>query len=251
MQKSIYTYTVEQRDVDFSGRATHVALIDYLLQAAGDDADNKGFGVSDLNQGNCSWVLTRFAVEFGERPGCGSTITVATWVSDVNRFGTTRNMVVSGEGGETIAMAVTQWAVIDLDRRAAINLTELVDCSFALVDEAPPVAMPLKVAPLTPERKKRHTVVYSDIDFNRHVNAARYITWMFDMLPVEYFTGWRLARFDVNFISEARYGDEVEIGYRTEGGKSLFSISSIGGGALCRASMVWEPDADPNETIEL
>ena len=60
--KRTYNCRIEPRDVDFMRRASLMALVDYLLHPAGEDADRNGFGVRDLNLNNASWVLTRLAV---------------------------------------------------------------------------------------------------------------------------------------------------------------------------------------------
>lgn len=245
MEKGTYHYTIGQSDIDFTGHAKHVSLIDYILQAAGDDASQKGFGIGDLNTGNISWVLMRIATEFVRRPSNGERITVNTWVNGVTRFGTTRNMEMLDAGGRVIAYAVTQWAVIDLETREAINLTERLDFGFALIDEPSPIPIPRKVAAVAPRDEVSRRIAYSDIDFNNHVNASCYLTWMFDMLPMECFSGMRLVRYDVNFVSEARYGDTVTTGCADDGnGGYTFSIARADGSPFCRGAMVWEQGAE-------
>ena len=49
MEKGTYRYRVESRDVDFTLKASLASLCDYILRAAGDDADRNNFGVRDLN----------------------------------------------------------------------------------------------------------------------------------------------------------------------------------------------------------
>ena len=43
-------------------------------------------------------------------------------------------------------------------------------------------------------------MVYSDIDFNRHVNTMRYIEMMLDMLPVDMLTQEAPVRLDIHFL---------------------------------------------------
>jgi acyl-ACP thioesterase len=59
----------------------------------------------------------------------------------------------------------------------------------------------------TSERK----AVYSDIDFNGHVNNARYIQWIQDAIPSEHIENARQLRFDINYLSEIKNGETVEI----------------------------------------
>ncbi len=79
---------------------------------------------------------------------------------------------------------------------------------------------------ITPQHVMEHRVVYSDIDFNRHVNTMRYINMMFDMLPIEQLTAIRPVRLDIHFMHECRYGQTLTVGYEQRDGLSLFEVSN-------------------------
>ena len=123
--KRTYNYRIEPRDVDFMRRATLMALVDYLLHTAGEDADRNGFGVRDLNLNNASWVLTRLAVEIDRMPDEYEPVRVTTWVSNITRAMTTRNFDILDARGERIAGAVSNWAMIDLSSRRLLDLHQL------------------------------------------------------------------------------------------------------------------------------
>ena len=63
-----YRYRVEPQDVDFTLRASASSIVNYMLNVAGSDAHNKGFGVEVLQDSSLTWVLMRFAVEIESRP---------------------------------------------------------------------------------------------------------------------------------------------------------------------------------------
>lgn len=187
-QKSFYSYRVEPQDVDFTLRATLPALGVSILNVAGADAHGKGFGVDALNADNHSWVLSRMAIEVDERPQQYTDYTVATWINEYGRVLSTRNFTLSDASGHEFARAVTQWAMIDLTTRTAVDLSWVGRAhNEAIVDAPSPAEKPRKIRSVEPERFVEHRVVYSDIDFNRHVNTMRYIEMCLDMLPVECF----------------------------------------------------------------
>lgn len=238
MEKGRYIYTVEQRDVDFANKITHVAFSNYMMRAAGDDADKNGFGVSDLNVGNCSWVLSRVAMEFIRRPESNEKITITTWVNDIGRMMTTRNMIITDSGEEVIAYAVTQWAVIDIEKRVAVDIRENVNYESAFIEESSPIEKPARVPRVVDGEIFTHKVAYSDMDFNRHMNAMKYLEWMIDVLPIEYMSGRDIRRIDINFLHEARYGQELAMKFM-DGEKSLFEITNQEGLPLCRTAITW------------
>ncbi|MBO7235224.1 MAG: acyl-ACP thioesterase, partial [Alistipes sp.] len=97
------------------------------------------------------------------------------------------------------------------------------------------IAMPARLRAIEAQSESSRPVVYSDIDFNRHVNTLRYINLMFDTLPIDIIEKNNGLRIDINFISEALYGEVLTIGVATEGDTWQFEISSNSGKTLCRA----------------
>lgn len=233
-----YNYKVEAYDVDFTCKSTYISIIDYILKAAGDDADANGFGVTDLNHDNCSWVLTRMAVEFKRRLKQYEKFKVRTWVNEINRIGTTRNMLLLDADDNEIASSVTQWSVIDLDKRIALDVRNHVEHEGKIIDHPSPIDKPSRIRKVEPTEINTHKVVYSDMDFNRHVNSTKYLEWMFDMLPLEWITDRLIHRIDMNYLHEALFGQELTIGFEN-GEKSVFEVLNDSEEALCRVSFDW------------
>lgn len=234
--KREYIYRVEPRDVDFTARASIMTLVDYLLHTAGEDADRNGFGVRHLNERNASWVLTRMAVETLRMPLEYEDIKVRTWVSAVTRAMTTRNFEVVDATGEIIACAVTNWAMIDLQQRRMLDLHTLPEYDSMTQSYPAPVALPRKLTALTLGTQYNHRVAYSDLDFNCHTNSVKYVQWAVDTIPADILGVRRVARMDINFLHETRYGEDLIIIASDAGGYD-FEVRNPYGEAACRIAM--------------
>lgn len=243
---SKYAYRVEPQEVDFTLRATLASLGSAVLNTAGVDAYGKGFGVDVLNADNHSWVLSRMALEIDARPRQYTDYTVGTWISDYGRVLSTRNFTLTDAAGREFGRAVTQWAMIDLTTRSAVDLSWVGrEHEGAMVAVPPPAERPRKIRSVTPTQSMEHRVVYSDIDFNRHVNTMRYIEMMLDMLPVELLTREAPVRLDIHFLKECRFGQTLTIGCELHDNGALFEVSGDGTTAAVRAGIEWHPDT-PN-----
>lgn len=239
-EKTSYEFEAVPQEVDFTLRMTVPALVGAVLDTAGVDARRKGFGIDELNKENVSWVLSRMAIEIDERPRQYASYRIETWVNEFNRMLTTRNFTLHDAEGRTFGRAVTQWCVIDLEARRAVDLTELAArCADKIVDAPSPAEKPRKLAAIAPTCCREHRVVYSDIDFNRHVNTLRYIDMMFDMLPYDRYVADRPLRLDVHFLHECGYGQLLGVGCEERESATLFEISCEGTAAV-RASLVWK-----------
>lgn len=238
-EKTGYTYYADPQQVDFTLRMTVPALANEVLNTAGVDAQRKGFGIDKLNKENRSWVLSRMAIEIDDRPEQYTSYEIVTWVNEYNRMLSTRNFTLHDAAGREFGRAVTQWCIIDLAVRKAIDLNTVIGtCADSIVDAPSPTEKPRKVTGIVPQHIAEHRVVYSDIDFNRHVNTMRYINMMFDMLPIEQLTAIRPVRLDIHFMHECRYGQTLTVGYEQRDGLSLFEVSN-GEEAAVRAALEW------------
>lgn len=240
-EKSNYNFRVEPQDVDFTLRATIPSLGAAILNTAGTDAHGKGFGVDALNADNHTWVLSRMAIEFDYLPVQYTDYTIATWINDYGRVLSTRNFTLTDASGREFGRAVTQWAMLDLQSRTALDLSWVGDAhADAIVDVPSPAERPRKIREVNPTQRLEHHVVYSDIDFNRHVNTLRYIEMMLDMLPLELLTEEAPLRLDIHFLHECRYGELLSVGCEQRERSALFEICSGAGVSAVRASIEWK-----------
>ena len=234
---SSYPFTIQPENVDFTLRASAASIISYMLNVAGTDAHRKGFGVEALQGHSFTWVLSRLAVEISTQPRQYTDIEIDTWVNEFNRLSSTRNFKMR-IGDEVIAAGVSQWCMLNMETRQVVDMTLLKDIyERAMVAEASPIAAPARLRDVEPQISVSRPVVYSDIDFNRHVNTLRYIDLIFDTLPLELIEKNAGMRLDINFIAEALYGEVLTIGAYSEGNVWQFEISSDSGKKLCRAKI--------------
>ena len=228
---------VQPKSVDCTRRASVAAIIGYMLDVAGEDADRKGFGISALDSDSTTWVLSRLAVEISAQPKQYEEIAIDTWVNEFNRLSSTRNFRIH-RGEECVAKGVSQWCMLNMETRQVVDMSLLKETYMqAMVDEPSPISAPARLRPIVAVDSASRPVVYSDIDFNRHVNTLRYIDLIFDNVPLELIEQNNGLRIDINFIAEARYGERLTIGWVNEGNIWSFEISSSPEKVLCRAKI--------------
>lgn len=232
-----YNYTIQPQDVDFTLRASVTSIISYMLNVAGTDAHSKGFGVDALQGHSFTWVLSRLAVDITTKPAQYEDVAIDTWVNEFNRLSSTRNFRMHANGMQ-VAAGVSQWCMLNMESRQVVDMSLLKDVyERAMVDEPSPISAPQRLRAIEPVDTMSRPVVYSDIDFNRHVNTLRYIDLIFDMLPLNVIEQNGGVRIDVNFIAEARYGEVMSVGVVEQEGVYQFEISSDSGKVLCRARL--------------
>ena len=240
-EKTTYNFLAAPEKVDFMLHATIESLCSDLLNVAGVDAKHKGISADVLMQDNRSWVLSRMAVEIDRQPEQYEEYHIDTWVNPhASRLISPRNFELIDNNGVVFGRAVSQWCVIDFEKRMPVSLEEvghLFEGKFC--DDPSPCEAPRKIRGIEPSVTRQHKVMYSDIDFNRHVNTMRYIRMMLNTLPIEYLTDCRPMRLDIHFAKECRLGEVLTIGYEQREDLSLFEIRNGEGAVACTAAIEW------------
>ena len=209
--RKTYSFRVQPQDVDFQYKVTMSAMANILLTTAGYNADDNGFGIRFLNEMECTWVLTRFAVEMNRFPEQYENISVETWIEDVGRASTTRNFCIRDEKNEIIGNACSVWVFFDMKTRRAKDLQTLEGIHKFASGEVGLIEKPVKLDAVEGEDYDGFKVKYSDIDINGHVNTISYIEWISDCFSLDCYRKCSVKRFEFNFMNEMLYDDFVEI----------------------------------------
>jgi acyl-ACP thioesterase len=239
LKKQAYPFKIQPQFVDFQFHVTMASLGDILLTAAGLNADDNGFGLRRLRELDCSWVLSRMAIEMKRFPEQYEKIQVETWIEDVGRASTTRNFCIRNEQNEIIGSACSIWVMLDMKTRRAKDLMTLDGIHEFASGDAGLIEKPIRLGPVTGDVQNSFKVKYSDIDINGHTNSVRYIEWISDCFSLDKYREKQVKRFEINYMNEVLFDDKVEIfGEEQEPNDFRFEIRKEDN-VSCRARVVF------------
>lgn len=195
-------------EVDFRGKFTFPLLMNQLLNAAGIHANNRGFGISQLNAEDKTWVLSRAAIELYDYPKNEDVFEIRTWVEGLMRTFTLRNFEVVDSCGNVIGYARTVWAMIDMQSRKPVNLTELGIDKFIEKRDCP-IERSGKIMLANDYTESKFSVKYSDVDINQHLNSAKYVEHIVDVFSLQDLREKDIRRFEIEYIEECHFGEEI------------------------------------------
>ncbi|MDR3118233.1 MAG: acyl-[acyl-carrier-protein] thioesterase [Mediterranea sp.] len=247
-----YNFVAEPFHVDFNGKLTLGVLGNHLLNCAGFHATERGFGIAALNEGNHTWVLSRLAVEMNDMPGQYEHFTIRTWVENVYRLFTDRNFAIIDKDGATIGYARSIWAMINRDTRKPADLLNIHGgniTEYICQSEKCPIEKPTRIKIEAKEETATLTAKYNDIDINGHVNSVRYIEHILDLFHLEYYRTMRIHRFEIAYITESYYGDQLKF-YKEETGNGEYSVEirkNNSEEAVCRSKITYKQPAPEKE----
>lgn len=236
----IHTVSIHPFEVDFKNRITLPLIVNHLLNTAGRHANERGFGIQQLNEHNHTWVLSRLAIELNGRPECGETLRIRTWIENVMRSFTLRNFQFETGEGEVIGYARSIWAMIDTATRHPVSLIGQGIEEYIHQKDCP-IEKPGKI--IVPEQSAQSSfvVAYSDLDINKHLNSAKYVEHITDTLPIEVMERNSPFRFEIEYIEECHYGERIQTFWtQSTPDEYLVALSKGDGKMACKCKITFK-----------
>jgi acyl-ACP thioesterase len=210
--------TIRFADVDQSDTLTMASTFDLFQEAAINHAELLGVGRKAMKQSGQVWILSRISVFMERRPQFGEKVTIRTWPRGANKLFAIRDYDIRRSGADVRGRS--GWLVVDLEKRRPLRPQTAMESLPAnegvnalpganLHGNDPPLS--LAVREFVPEQSVLRRVCYSDIDYNGHVNNTRYIQWIQDIVEPEILETAKQMRLDINYLSEARYGETIKL----------------------------------------
>lgn len=242
-------FRVASYHVGYRGTARPSAVMGFLEEAAGEHAHTWKLSVFDLIPRGMTWVLTRYHLKLLKPLRHGDLVEVTTWPSGRTSVFAMRDFEVAASDGSPVALATTSWAILDLQTKRPVNVTDVVPREFVLPRHALGTSGFASLPRLeTPHRQVELPVMRRDLDLNEHVNHIVYAQWGLESVdPAASAPGLRPAEMEISYRAEARWGDRVVSASAptappegSEGTAFLHRIANAAtGGELARLRTVW------------
>jgi acyl-ACP thioesterase len=198
--------------VDRSGRLTLASTFDLFQEAAISHAEHLGVGRDALARAGQGWILSRISVLMGRRPAYGETVAVRSWPRGREKLFALRDYDIRDPSGAVLVRGRGGWLILDLERRRPLR-PEAVMAELPLnegIDALPSGAGGLAARDNLTKAGERKAL-YSDIDYNGHVNNTRYIQWIQDAVDGALLETADRMRLDINYLSEVLPGETTEL----------------------------------------
>ncbi len=167
---------------------------------------------------------------------------IQTWVENVYRLFTDRNFAILDKEGKKIGYARSVWAMISMNTRKPADLLTLHSGSIVdyVCDEPCPIEKPSRIKVASKEPAAALVAKYSDIDINGHVNSIRYIEHILDLFPIEMYRERRIRRFEMAYVAESYYGDELTL-FMDDAGEGVYDVEvkKNGSEVVCRSKVIF------------
>jgi acyl-ACP thioesterase len=198
--------------IDRSDRLTLASTFDFFQEAAINHAETLGVGRDAMVKTGQIWVLSRLSVVWDRRPAWREPLTVRSWPRGWEKLFALRDYDIRDGADLPVVRGRSCWIILDMERRRPLRPQSVMETlpmneGMNALDGIPAALEGRGDLRQAGERR----ALYSDIDYNGHVNNVRYIQWIQDSMAPDLLEQTERARLDINYLGEVHSGETVEL----------------------------------------
>lgn len=234
----IYTEEFEVRwhDTDAKREMKPSEALAYMQETANHQFRTHARTLDELRDSDgIGFILSRFAVDFIAPVHAYESVTVDTATCAGHGLSFPRRFEIK-KGGEVVARAMSQWALVRVADRSFVKVE---DAPLSFGDE-PEIALDTPLRFRVPralcfETVGERRIVYSDLDYNMHMNNTKYPNMLCDFLPDA--NALRIVGMSLSYQREAAFGDVLTVERATDGAGTWY-FRTRRAGEVCLEAML-------------
>lgn len=201
-------YTHDRRvtysEISMNGYADIARIAEYFQDCSVFQSETLGVGLEYLAENHLAWLLASWQIVVDKYPEYGQKLTVSTWPYDFDSTFGYRNFMLKDEQGHRLAVANSQWIMVNTETGHPIKITEDIVKHYPMAEKADMIYAPRKIAfREVQEAREPIKVPRAFIDTNQHMNNAQYIRTALELMPEDFY----IYQVRVEFKKAAVLGD--------------------------------------------
>ena len=232
-------YTTRWHDTDASRRVRISRMLVYMQETSNCHMESCGPSLDVLRDKNgLAFLLSKIRMSIYKPLFAFEDIEVQTFTCDNHGFAIPRFYRII-RGDEVIADADTTWALMDLGAKTLVKGDIL--ASLNDFENQAPISLDVpnrfklpKEAELESIGQRR--IVYSDLDYNMHMNNTHYPDMLLDFLPYE--DTARVKGVFLSYLNEAAFGDTLDVRHAFKDGTHYFRTVSSSSKTCLEAEII-------------
>ncbi|MBQ3013190.1 MAG: hypothetical protein IJD74_06600 [Clostridia bacterium] len=209
-------------DTDAHRNVRASKIVEYMQETANAQCESSGLPLEKLrDERGLAFILGALSINIYSPLHAYEEIEVRTWCKEAKSYIFNRYFEIY-RGDEKIAEASSTWVLIDLNTKSMVRASscEFMSGCFYYDDPIDPSILPPK--PRLPKDATlyevgKRKIVYSDIDYNMHMNNTHYPDMICDFLEemTDETLSYRVASLALSYIKESHLGATLTV-YRSQ-----------------------------------
>lgn len=204
------TYEIAPIHTDCFGRTKASALLHFAQEAAGNHCLELVLDWDTLAKKNLFWAVIRTKMQILRQSAIGEKITVETWPMPTTRSAFPRSCVGIDENGNEVFRCISLWVLMDTNKRSML-LPGKSGIALTGTLRGTELAAPGSLHPVAAENTLARKICFTDLDRNGHMNNARYMDWLDDLLPAQFHAAHPVKELTLCYLAEGLEGEKTDI----------------------------------------
>lgn len=206
------SYVTRWHDTDAERRVRITQMLVYMQETSNAHLEDCGISLDRLrDEKHLAFILSKIRMKIYAPLYAFENIEVQTWTCKGHGFSIPRFYRILRDG-ELIADADTVWALVDVDTKRIVSEDALSGIYDFENENTVPLDLPLRFK--LPKDKSvssigMRRIVYSDLDYNRHMNNTKYPDMLCDFIPAT--DVGRIRGVFLSYLGEAAFGDTLDV----------------------------------------
>ncbi len=179
-----YKYLVGYSDVNKNNEMKLSRIIDMLQNIATWHSKTVGYGTKEMMQLKLAWLALAWKIKILKYPEADELIEIRTWSKSPKGLHAYRDFEILNEDGETLVLATSSWVLYSLENKRPIRLLPEIMNGYGTIDRN---ALNEEISKMKDEKINGDSfeikIEKRDIDTNNHVNNAKYVEFLGEVLP--------------------------------------------------------------------
>ena len=203
-------YTVKWHDTDANRQVCPSQILAYMQETSHHHLVDAGMSLDQLRDTRgLAFLLSRISLRFLSPLYADDEIDVQTWVNESRGLSFLRCFRIL-RANEVVAEAHSVWALLDIQKKQLLPVTAV---PYDIEPDPPldaALSARLRIPPLSAmEEIGKRRIVYSDIDYNGHMNNTHYPNMLCDFTPD--ICEKQVTAMSLSFLHEAAFGHTLGV----------------------------------------
>ena len=231
-------------DIDALGNMKLTALLQHINEVSWLHAEELGCGINATFEIGLAFIIQRMGLRILQLPTLNQKISVRTWPGEMTRSAFKRNGEILDVDGNKLVEWESLWVLIDINERK-IKRPSAFPLEIPIVGRLGVEVETQKIintaVETDPSTFYHHTVQFSEMDINYHMNNAIYGNLVANVLAdtaLPKITEWQEVQF--NYINEAKLAEVVTVDCNQMGDKVYVTGGTTDKSVFVAEIKTWE-----------
>lgn len=208
-------FKVAPFECDMNGNIHLARIMGHMQEIANEQLSIIDLSYEKLAQNNMAFLLSSMGIKINKLPKMEQQVVMITYPEPSKGAKFYRTVIVKDMEGSILLVAKTVWLLVDIQNRKILRPSVFFD-QYYFETKVCDLNLDYLSSYKRPKNQIFHstqlyTVEYSDIDVNNHVNNAKYVEIIFNILPIQTVTTKKINTLHITFINEAKLGNTIKL----------------------------------------